>query len=75
MAPTTDEILRKYSQKIESQINESPGTERYSQEYLEFKQEMLPELSKYKRWADSLGSVARLNLSEKERTKIQKNLN
>jgi len=75
MTPTTDEILRKYSQKIETQINEEPNTSGQSQEYLEFKQEMLPELSKYKRWADSLGSIARLNLSEKERSKIQRNLN
>src|SRR3989344_5266047 len=72
---TTDEIIRKYSQKIESQINQSPDTVEYSKEYQEFKQEMLPQISKYKRWTDSLGSVIKIRLSEKERAKIQRNLN
>ena len=30
---TTDEIIRKYSQKIESQINQAPDTIEFSKEY------------------------------------------
>lgn len=55
-------------------MNETPNQTAYSQEYLQFKQDLLPELSKYKRWADSLGSVIRLKMSEKEYAKTQRYL-
>ncbi len=71
---TTDEIIRKYSQKIESQIKTSGDSVEYSKEYKEFKQEMLPQISKYKRWTDSLGNIIKLKISEKDRTKIQRYL-
>ncbi len=71
---TTDEIIKKYSQKIESQINQSDNTIEYSKEYKEFKQEMLPQISKYKRWADALGNILKLKISEKDRTKVQRYL-
>jgi Flp pilus assembly protein TadB len=69
---STDEILRKYSAKIESQI--SSGDQEFSQEYLKFKEDMLPEVSKYKRWAQSLGSIVKLKLSPKEETRIARYL-
>ncbi|MGV8142432.1 MAG: hypothetical protein ACP5NS_02235 [Candidatus Pacearchaeota archaeon] len=70
---TTDEILKKYSGKIEAKLNDSPS-EDYSKEYTQFKQDMLPEISSYKRWADSLGNIIRIKVSEKERAKIQRSL-
>lgn len=71
---TTDEILRKYTQKIESQMKSSSSSEGYSKSYSQFKQDMLSEMSPYKKWVDSLGSIIKIKLSEKERIKIQKNL-
>ena len=57
MAPPEDvgEILRKYGSKIEGklQISENKKVD-YSQEYVRFKEEMSPEISRYERWAKSL---------------------
>ncbi len=71
---TTDEILKKYGSKIDSQIKSNQPEEVYSKEYLQFKHDMLPEISSYKRWADSLGNIIKIKISEKERVKIQRYL-
>lgn len=77
--PVTDrdvrDIIRKYSGKIESQIS-TLGTKsvNYSREYVRFKEEMVPEISRYEKWCKSLGSIIRLKVAEKDRLKIQKNL-
>jgi hypothetical protein len=74
--PTTEEILAKYSKKIESQVEDTPEftDNEYSQEYELFKQEMLPESSRYRSWAHTLGNLIKIKLSQKEETKIQKYL-
>src|SRR3989344_3462435 len=72
---TTEEILKKYSSKIESEISSTPKAESYSQEYNQFKLDMLPDISRYKRWTDSLGRAVKIRLSPKENSKIQRNLN
>ncbi|MDP4039384.1 MAG: hypothetical protein Q8P57_02285 [Candidatus Pacearchaeota archaeon] len=69
---TTEEILKKYENKITSEIS-SPNLG-FSKEYIQFKQEMLPELTKYKRWAETLGRIIKIKLSEKENKKIQRYL-
>ncbi|MEK6894620.1 MAG: hypothetical protein AABX10_04105 [Nanoarchaeota archaeon] len=69
---TTDEILKKYQAKIQSEIetdNQGQNTA-YSGDYERFKQDMLPDLSRYKRWADSLGRVIKIKVSDKENQKI-----
>ena len=71
---TTDEILKKYSGKIESKLNNDFSSKDYSREYTQFKQDMIPEISSYKRWADSLGSIIRIKVSDKDRVKIQRDL-
>ena len=73
---TTDEILRKYQKKIESKIrtDESRLSSVYSKDYEQFKQDMLPEISKYKRWTDSVGNLVKIRLSKKEDSKIQRHL-
>jgi len=47
------DILRRYGSKIEGQIKTDVaarmGKGNYSQEYVKFKQEMAPELSKYEK--------------------------
>ncbi len=74
---TTEEILKKYQQKIQSEIetdNSSYPKTDYSRDYTQFKQDMLPDISRYKTWADSLGRVIKIKLSEKESIKIQRYL-
>jgi hypothetical protein len=70
-----DEILRKYGNKIESQIStDNVKKTDYSQEYVRFKEEMSPEISRYERWAKSLGNVIKLKISEKDAEPIKKSL-
>jgi hypothetical protein len=73
--PDVKDILRKYGSKIEGQINTSnmKGGD-YSQEYTRFKEEMAPELSKYERWCRSLGNIIKLNIAEKDKTAIKRQL-
>ncbi|MDP1696107.1 MAG: hypothetical protein Q8L29_04290 [archaeon] len=73
---TAEEILRKYSRRLNSNTNTySESQENYSSEYLQFKKDMIPEISGYERWAKSLGSILSLKVAEKDRAKIQRYLN
>ena len=77
MVPDTnvDDILKKYGRQIEDELNtDSTEDSNYSQSYLKFKKEMSPEISRYERWAKSLGSVIRLKISEKDEARIKKSL-
>lgn len=85
-----DEILQKYSQKIEKEIKgyESinpqiiPGSNNLgdvrevsvSKDYSQFKSDMMPELSRYEKWVKSLGSFIKIKLSVKDEIKISKQL-
>ena len=72
-----EDILRKYENKLKSQIStfsSKPEKVNYSREYLKFKQEMAPEISRYERWCKSIGSIIRLKVSEKDRAEVQRNL-
>jgi len=74
--PSVNDILKKYGRKIENQIN-NPDTnfkETYSREYVKFKEEMAPDLTRYERWCKSLGSIIKLNVSEKDEIRIRKQL-
>ena len=74
MADVKD-VLKKYGSKIEEKMNMTNFQKgNYSQEYMRFKAEMAPELSKYEKWCRSLGNVIKLNVSEKDRVKIKKQL-
>ena len=76
--PTTKEILEKYSKKLESQVqssnSESKSTEEFSKEYTQFRQDMVPIISPYEKWAKSLGNLIKIKVAEKDRLKIQKEL-
>lgn len=74
---SVNDVLNKYSGKIESKIKTTTTTKNnnYSKEYIKFKGEMAPELSRYERWCKSLGSIIKLNVSEKDRGQIEENLN
>ncbi len=71
--PDIDDILKKYGGKIEGQIKTS-GIQNinYSREYVKFKQEMAPDLTRYEKWCQSLGNFIRLKVSEKDELKIKK---
>lgn len=73
--PTVDEILRKHTARIETQMN-APRVERtnYSKEYTTFKEEMAPDLNKFEKWCRSLGSFIRLKVSEKDEERVKKHL-
>lgn len=72
-----DDIFKKYSRKIEQEIQSDNflGGSDFSREYLQFKREMAPELSRYERWCRSLGNIIKIKLAEKDEVKIQKQLN
>jgi hypothetical protein len=86
-----DEILRKYSQKIEREIKEDksinpqiiPGAgsnmgkvrgKPISKDYSQFRNEMMPKLSRYERWVKSLGGFIKIKPSVKDEIKISKQL-
>ena len=70
-----EEILRKHGARIEEQINSSDfGKFDFSREYVKFKEEMAPELTRFERWCKSLGSLIKLKISEKDDKKIRKEL-
>ena len=70
------EVLAKYSQKIESEIGDSSKTNvsEISQEYLNFKKDMLPNFSRYEKWVKSLGRVIKIKVSPKDENKISQQL-
>lgn len=69
-----DDILRKYSGKIEGQIHSQAKKVDYSREYLKFKDEMAPELTRYEKFCKTLGNVIKLKPSAKDEEKIRKQL-
>src|SRR3989338_8110613 len=74
MDPKTEDILNKYKGKIESQFNEYTPSQNFSREYLKFKEEMIPESSKYKSWAQTLGKLIKIRVGEKESARVQRQL-
>jgi len=75
---STDDILKKYGAKIESQMkgyNASTGeTKKFSQSYEKFKESMLPEFNRYEKWCKSLGNFFKIKVAEKDKLRIEKNI-
>ena len=72
-----DDILKKYSAKFEGQIKSGfPKTSKtdYSKEYVKFKDENAPELSRYERLCYGLGSAVKLKISKKDEEKVRKSI-
>lgn len=72
---TVDEILKKHAARIEQRIKTDtiPNTN-FSQNYIKFKGEMAPELSKYEKWCHTLGNAIKLKVSKKDEIRIKKYL-
>lgn len=68
-----DDILKKYSGKISRKIDRSERVGDVSKEYATFKQEMMPELSRFERFVKSF-SLFNVRLGRKDEEKIGKYL-
>ena len=67
------DILRKHGARLEGNINSSKiNKESYSQEYVTFKNELAPELSRYERLCKGLGSIVKLKVSKKDEDKVKR---
>ncbi len=73
--PTTEDILKKYGAKIESQMGsfDSSGKD-YSSSYRRFREAMTPSFSRYERWCKSLGNLFKIKVGEKEKKVIERNV-
>ena len=78
MVDSTEDILKKYGNKIEEKINnfnsQKNPQDRVSQSYESFKKAMSPEFSKYEKFCKSLGKSFKIKVSDKDRTEIQKDI-
>jgi len=72
--PSVEDILKKHSARIEGQIKTEVKNVNYSREYVKFKKEMAPDLTRYERWCHSLGNVIKLNISTKDEKKIKRQI-
>jgi len=77
---SADDILKKYGRKLQNEItSDSPlssaPTQDSSSEYTQFKQDMMPNLSKYENFAKSIGGMMGIKLSSKDYDKLNKNIN
>lgn len=76
--PSVDDILKKYSAKIEKQINTEsapfPGGRNISREYSQFKQETMLSLTSYERFCRGASNIIHIRTKDKDRQKIEKNL-
>ena len=72
---STKDILEKYGTKLQKELDSFPtSSEKSSSEYQKFKLEMVPEVSRYERWTQTLGNLLSIKCSEKDRVKLEKYL-
>ncbi|MFA5258692.1 MAG: hypothetical protein WC979_05145 [Candidatus Pacearchaeota archaeon] len=73
-----NEVLRKYSKKIEGEMSTHDSLkvneDSISRDYSQFKTDMMPELSRYEKWAKGVGGLIKLKLSKKDEDYIGKQL-
>ncbi|MEK6820476.1 MAG: hypothetical protein AABX71_02075 [Nanoarchaeota archaeon] len=75
MNERVEDIFKKYGRKIEEEIEtEKTFNQESSREYLQFKRDMMPEISRYESLCKKLGSIIKLRVAEKDAEKIQKQL-
>ena len=70
------DVLAKYSKKIGNEMNSEtkPDVSGVSRDYQKFKQELLPEFSRYERWVKAFGKIIKLKVSAKDDKIIRKKL-
>ncbi len=73
--PSVKDVLDKYGSKLEGQVHSyNQGNRNYSSEYSTFKKEASPELNRYEKLCKSLGNFVKINISEKDKNKFEKQL-
>jgi len=77
--PSADDILKKYGRNLQNEINNgspfsSSPTSDSSSEYLQFKQDMMPNLSRYENFARTMGGMMKVKLSSKDYDKLNKSI-
>ena len=71
-----DEILKKYGRKIENEIaTEKIETGNFSREFAQFKEDMMPNLTRYERYCHGVGNLLALKLAQKDEEKVQRQIN
>ncbi len=70
---SADDILKKYGAKIEEQLH-SDDVSGQSSDYIKFKKEMIPQLSRYEKFCQNLGGLIKIKPSNKDSIKLQKNI-
>ncbi len=71
---SVDDIMRKYGSKISNNLNDEYRPGDISKEYLTFKEDMLPNQSRFERYSRAFSFID-IRLAEKDRVRIQKYLN
>lgn len=72
-----NEVLEKYSRKLGNEITEGEVLQDVSQlssEYVQFKNDMMPSIGRYERWAKYLGRIIKIKVSPKDDLKIRQQL-
>lgn len=73
--PKVSDIFQKYGRKLDQEVvNDSIDTGSFSKEYQQFKSDMMPQLTRYEQLCKTLGNIITFRVSEKDRVKIQKQL-
>ena len=73
--PNVEDILKKYGSKLEGQIKTTDlGAVKDSKSYLKFKKERERKFTNYERWCKTLGSIIKLNVSQKDSDRVKKDI-
>lgn len=74
-ARKVEDIFKRYGRKLESEVSaEKIDVGGFSREYLQFKEDMMPQLSRFERLCKGLGDIIKIKIAEKDEEKIQKQL-
>lgn len=68
---SSKDVLKKYRAKIESEFSPTAST---SQDYSQFKKDMMFTPSRYERFAQSLGSIIKVKVAEKDKQAIARDI-
>ncbi len=74
---STDDILRKYGDKIKKQMNQfesSYDNVNFTRTYESYKEGLSPDFTNYEKWCKSVGKTISVKVKGKDAQKIQKNI-
>jgi len=66
-------VIKKFEAKLEGQLGRTE-TSNYSNEYLKFKQEVIPNLTIYEKLCRNLGNIVKVKIKKEDEEKIASNL-